>query len=154
MIAKRTLIAALARFAILGPAAACTPRQTQVQQTRPTPAAGQPTTAPGATQAPATQQPASGPDVEARRIRKLVFLSNVQAQDPQEFEVTRLVAEDFKKLGLDVDHRAMPWEQQSDVVWYSRDKWDMTSWRMVGRPERMDPDEFIFNLFHSSTAEK
>ncbi len=29
----------------------------------------------------------------------------------------------------------------------------MTAWRMVGRPERMDPDEFIFNLFHSSTAE-
>src|SRR3954470_20184905 len=25
-------------------------------------------------------------------------------------------------------------------------------WRMVGRPERSDPDELVFNLFHSSTA--
>ena len=30
----------------------------------------------------------------------------------------------------------------------------MTAWQMVGRPERGDPDELIFNLFHSSTAEK
>jgi peptide/nickel transport system substrate-binding protein len=30
----------------------------------------------------------------------------------------------------------------------------MTAWQMVGRPERLDPDEFVFNLFHSSTAEK
>ena len=27
-------------------------------------------------------------------------------------------------------------------------------WRMVGRPERSDPDELVFNLFHSSTADK
>jgi hypothetical protein len=25
---------------------------------------------------------------------------------------------------------------------------------MVGRPERSDPDELIYNLFHSSTREK
>src|SRR5215207_9957229 len=30
--------------------------------------------------------------------------------------------------------------------------WDATMWRMVGRPERSDPDELVFNLFHSSTA--
>jgi peptide/nickel transport system substrate-binding protein len=29
----------------------------------------------------------------------------------------------------------------------------MTAWQMVGRPERLDPDEFLFNLFHSTTAE-
>ena len=27
-------------------------------------------------------------------------------------------------------------------------------WRMVGRPERSDPDELVFNLFHSSYADK
>ena len=48
----------------------------------------------------------------------------------------------------------MPWEQMSDLVWYQRDKWDITAWQMVGRPERGDPDELIFNLFHTSTAEK
>ena len=27
-------------------------------------------------------------------------------------------------------------------------------WRMVGRPERSDPDEFLYSLYHSSYAEK
>jgi peptide/nickel transport system substrate-binding protein len=34
----------------------------------------------------------------------------------------------------------------------NREEWQMTAWRIVARPERMDPDEFVFNLFHSSTA--
>ncbi len=87
-------------------------------------------------------------------VPKIVVLSNVQAADPIEFESTRLVVENMKQLGLDVEHRAMPWEQQADLVWYNRTEWQMTAWRMVGRPERLDPDEFVVNLFHSSTAEK
>jgi len=47
--------------------------------------------------------------------------------------------------------RGLPRPQVSDIVWYNRDKWDVTMWRMVGRPERSDPDELIYNLFHSST---
>lgn len=85
-------------------------------------------------------------------VPKVTVLSNVQAADPIEFEMTRLVAENMKQLGLDVEHRAMPWAQQADLVWYRRNDWQMTAWRMVGRPERMDPDEFTMNLFHSSTA--
>jgi len=96
---------------------------------------------------------------EAKPDPPIVVLSNVQAQDPIEFETTRLLVENMKQLGLQVEQRAIPWEQQSDVVWYGRDKsaqegWQMTAWRMVARPERMDPDELVFNLFHSSTAEK
>ncbi len=46
-------------------------------------------------------------------------------------------------VGADVGCRLVP----------ARD-WDSTAWQMVGRPERCDPDEFIYNLFHSSTPEK
>ena len=35
----------------------------------------------------------------------------------------------------------------------NRTKWDMTTWEMVGRPERSDPDELTYSLFHSSLAE-
>ncbi|MCC7450630.1 MAG: twin-arginine translocation pathway signal protein [Anaerolineae bacterium] len=96
---------------------------------------------------------------QAKPVAPVVVMSNVQAQDPIEFESARLLVENMKQLGLQVEHKAIPWEQQSDVVWYSRDKdaaagWQVTGWRMVARPERMDPDEFVFNLFHSSTAEK
>jgi peptide/nickel transport system substrate-binding protein len=95
-------------------------------------------------------------------VEKIIVLSNTQAEDPIEFESTRLLVENMRQLGLDVEHKAVPWAQYSDTVWFNRLEepevaggtgWQMTAWRMVARPERMDPDEFVFNLFHSSTAE-
>ncbi len=85
-------------------------------------------------------------------IRKITILSRPQAGQQAEFQSVQLIAQEWRKLGLDVEVRAIPWEQMSDEVWYKRDQWDSTAWQMVGRPERSDPDELIFNLFHSSTA--
>lgn len=87
------------------------------------------------------------------RIRTLTLFSQPQAGEPHEFQSIQLIAQTWRKLGLDVKVEVMPWEQMSDRVWYKRDSWDMTAWQMVGRPERSDPDELLFNLFHSSTAE-
>ena len=84
-------------------------------------------------------------------IRPLQILTRPQAAQPQEFQFVQLIAQEWEKLGLDVE--VMPWEQMADVVWYERDEWDMTAWQMVGRPERSDPDEIVYNLFHSSTAD-
>jgi len=95
-------------------------------------------------------------------VEKVIVLSNTQAEDPIEFESARLLVENMRQLGLDVEHRAVPWATYSDIVWYNRlnepeaqggDGWQMTAWRMVARPERMDPDEFVVNLFSSSTAQ-
>ena len=97
---------------------------------------------------------ADAPAADGTAVPTIEVLSNVQAADPIEFESTRLLVETMKQLGLDVEHKAMPWEQQADLVWFNRGDWQMTAWRMVGRPERMDPDEFVYNLFHSTTAEK
>jgi peptide/nickel transport system substrate-binding protein len=88
------------------------------------------------------------------KIRKIVMISAAQASDPQEFQAAQLIAQEWRKLGLEIEIRAMPRPQISDVVWFNRDKWDTTMWRMVGRPERSDPDELVYNLFHSSTAAK
>ncbi|WP_342362766.1 ABC transporter substrate-binding protein [Terrarubrum flagellatum] len=87
-------------------------------------------------------------------IRKLVLVTAAQAADPQEFQAAQLVAQEWRKLGLDVEVRGMPRPQLSDLVWFSRDKWDTTMWRMVGRPERSDPDEVVYSLFHSANREK
>jgi peptide/nickel transport system substrate-binding protein len=88
------------------------------------------------------------------RIRKIVLSTAAQAADPQEFQAAQLIAQEWRKLGLDVEVRGMPRPQLSELVWFNRDKWDTTMWRMVGRPERSDPDELVFNLFHSSTRER
>lgn len=97
---------------------------------------------------------AASPALAGDAIRKLEILTRPQAAQPQEFQSVQLIAQEWRKLGLDVEVKVMPWEQMSDVVWYQRDKWDTTAWQMVGRPERSDPDEILYNLFHSSTAEK
>ena len=85
-------------------------------------------------------------------IRKIVLISDTQGAMPQAYQAGQLIAQEWRKLGLDVEARPMARQAQSDLVWFNRDKWDTTMWRMVGRPERSDPDELVFNLFHSSTA--
>ena len=86
-------------------------------------------------------------------VRPIELLSRTQSANPQQFQAAELIAQIWGDLGLDVTVRAMPQTQLSDAVWYNRDDWDLTMWQMVGRPERSDPDEFIYNLFHSSNVE-
>jgi peptide/nickel transport system substrate-binding protein len=86
-------------------------------------------------------------------IRTIHLLSRPQAGQPAEFQSIQLIAQEWRALGLDVEVDVMPWEQMSDAVWYNRDSWDVTAWQMTGRPERSDPDEILFNLFHSSNME-
>ncbi|MEM9047566.1 MAG: ABC transporter substrate-binding protein [Pseudomonadota bacterium] len=88
------------------------------------------------------------------KIREISIVSRPQAAQPAEFQFVQIIAQEWRKLGLDVKVDVMPWEQMADLVWYNRDTWDVTGWQMVGRPERSDPDELIFNLYHSSTAPK
>lgn len=89
-----------------------------------------------------------------RQVRKLSFITRPKASSPDEFETITLLAEAMEKIGVEAEVEVMPWEQMADVVWYDREAWDLTGWQMTARPERLDPDEFIYNLFHSSTAEK
>ena len=96
---------------------------------------------------------AAAPALAQDQIRTIHLLSRPQAAQPAEFQSVQLIAQEWRQLGLDVEVDVMPWEQMSDVVWFNRDEWDATAWQMTGRPERSDPDEILFNLFHSSTAE-
>ena len=86
-------------------------------------------------------------------VRPIELLSRTQAANPQQYQAAELIAQIWGDLGLDVTVKALPNTQLSDAVWYNRDTWDTTMWQMVGRPERSDPDEFVYNLFHSSNAE-
>ena len=85
-------------------------------------------------------------------IRKIVLISWPQGVNPQAYQASQLIAQNWRQLGLDVEVRSMPWAQHIQTVWNERDKWDTTMWRMVGRPERSDPDEVVFNNYHSTTA--
>ena len=102
--------------------------------------------------ATALAAPAFAADAAGDPIRKLAIISLAQANDPQEFQAAQLVAQAWRQLGLDIEVKAMPVQQEADLIWNTRDKWDMAMWRMVGRPERSDPDEFTYNLFNPDTA--
>ena len=90
---------------------------------------------------------------EDRVVRELTLLTRPKASSPDEYETMTILAEAMEKVGINATVEVMPWEQMADVVWYDRDAWDITGWQMTARPERLDPDEFTYNLFHSSTAE-
>lgn len=86
------------------------------------------------------------------RIRKIVLYTDPQGAVPQAYQAAQLIGQAWRQLGLDVEVKPIARQQQTQIVWYERGRWDTTMWRMVGRPERSDPDELVFNLFHSSTA--
>jgi len=92
--------------------------------------------------------------VFADEIRTINLVTRPQAAQPAEFQFTQIIAQEWRRLGLDVNVEVMPWEQMIQAIWFSRDEWDTTAWQMVGRPERSDPDEIVYNLFHSTTAEQ
>lgn len=90
---------------------------------------------------PVAAQPAGDP------VRTLVLLAQPQAALPQEYQAAELIAAAWKELGLQVQIRPLPSQQFSQIVWYERQRWDTSTWQMVGRPERSDPDELTYNLF-------
>jgi peptide/nickel transport system substrate-binding protein len=95
---------------------------------------------------PAAAQAAGDP------IRPLTILTIPQAADPHAYQAAEIMADAFKELGLDFSLRPLPGQEQSQIVWYERQRWDATMWSMVGRPERSDPDELTYNLFVSANA--
>jgi peptide/nickel transport system substrate-binding protein len=86
-------------------------------------------------------------------IRPLVLICKPQATDPAQYQAAQLCLQEWRKLGLKVSIQVVPATQQSTMVWMNRTKWDMTTWEMVGRPERSDPDELTYSLFSSSLAD-
>jgi peptide/nickel transport system substrate-binding protein len=94
---------------------------------------------------------AQGP---TEKVRKLNLYSWPQAALPQSYQAAQLIAQQWRQLGLDVEVKPLQRQAQTQLIWFSRDKWDVTMWRMVGRPERSDPDEFLYSLYYSAYAEK
>ena len=88
----------------------------------------------------------------AQAIPELTLIVNPPDAQPDDHETSMFVSEEIAKLGLDTTVETMTWPSQSSTVWDGTD-WDMTFWQMVGRPSRLDPDEFSVQMGHSSFQE-
>jgi len=95
--------------------------------------------------------PCSRPHREGAQAQSLLLAA---AALPQSYQAAQLIAQQWRQLGLEVEVKPSAAPAQTQLIWFSRDKWDVTMWRMVGRPERSDPDEFLYSLYHSSYIEK
>ena len=60
---------------------------------------------------------AASPAFAGDAIRPIEVFTRPQASQPQEFQSVQLIAQEWRKLGLNVNVRVLPWEQMSDVVW-------------------------------------
>ena len=93
-------------------------------------------------------------------IRAMTLLSRPKSNNPAAYQAAELITQAWRKLGLNVKVRTLPRPQQMSLVWTDRTAcentacWDLTMWQMVGRSERSDPDELVYNLFHQSMAAK
>lgn len=91
---------------------------------------------------------ANGDISDDQKIPTLSLIVNPPKSTPNDHETSKAVSEEVSKLGLGVNVETMTWPAQSSTVWDGTD-WDMTFWEMSGRPSRLDPDEFLVQMFHS-----
>lgn len=89
---------------------------------------------------------------DAQSIPELTLIVNPPDAQPNDHETSMFVTEEIAKLGIDTTVETMTWPAQSSTVWDGTD-WDMTFWQMVGRPSRLDPDEFSVQMGHSGFQE-
>lgn len=86
-----------------------------------------------------------------RKVGKFEFAIPTPGYDPVRNEWCNLIAENWKKLGLDVDVKPM---DTSVMISQGLRKHDfdtmVLSWG--GMPERIEPDYFIYSVFDSSQA--
>lgn len=90
-----------------------------------------------------------------REVPTITFHTTTADYDQVRYEAALMVAEWWGELGLDVDVRPLEFSALMDTVRNRppEDKgWEAYMYGWGGRPERIDPDTFIYSLFHSSQA--
>ena len=70
------------------------------------------------------------------KVRPLVMFAQTQGADPQAWQASQLIAQEWRKLGLDVEVRGLPRQALTERVWNQRQSWDVAMWRFIGRADR------------------
>ncbi|MCL6451415.1 MAG: hypothetical protein K6T75_08995 [Acetobacteraceae bacterium] len=101
----------------------------------------------------AGQPPAPKQLPPERKVPAIDLWITTQDYDPVRYEAGLMIAENWKKLGFEVTTTPMEWATMSTKGMNEHQHQAfMCQWG--GRPERIDPFQFIYALHHSSQAEK
>lgn len=114
----------------------------------PTPPPGEDLVEVNGFEVPADNVVSAGDVSEDQEIGTIQIIANPPDSTPDDYEACQFVADTVSELGVDAEVDDMTWPAQVEAVWYGRD-WDVTFWEMVGRPSRLDPDEFLMQMFSS-----
>ncbi len=86
------------------------------------------------------------------RVKDVMILSTTPDYDPVRYESAMITADVWRELGMDVTVRPLDFHR---LIADTRDEpydFDAFTLGWSGRIERLDPDMFLYSLFHSSQA--
>ncbi|WP_163970258.1 ABC transporter substrate-binding protein [Oceanobacillus halotolerans] len=88
---------------------------------------------------------------EDRKVREVVMNVTNPEYDAVRYEFGLMIAEEWKKLGFDVETVPLEWNRLSELGMQQKD-FDSFTLSWAGRAERIDPDHFIYGTLHSSLS--
>jgi peptide/nickel transport system substrate-binding protein len=89
---------------------------------------------------------------ELKPIQEINLASFTKAQYLVAYEAALLVAENWKKLGMQVRVDPLNYPNPFIERWLKTNDFDAFSTCFVGQPDRQDPDFYTYACFHSSNA--
>ena len=91
---------------------------------------------------------------DLKPIQEFNMITWTKSQLPIKYEEAMLLAETWKKLGLQV--RVVPLNYPNPMleVWFDSHDFDTFILGIASNPERLDPDFYTYHSFHSSNAGK
>jgi len=90
---------------------------------------------------------------ELKPIQEITLCTWTKTQYPIPYEESFMVAENWKKLGIQVRVEPLNLPNPAlEVLFKNTDKFDAYIAIVLGQMERVDPDFFTFNTFHSSNV--
>ena len=95
---------------------------------------------------PALAQPDPG-----RRIREIELIVQTAEADPLGYEVGNMVAKNWRELGFDVKLAPTDFARIAEIVW-KRQQYDTAAIKFAGRANRIDPDHWIYAVFHTGAV--
>lgn len=84
-------------------------------------------------------------------VEPITITTTTSGYDALRYEGALMIAEEWKKLGLDVTVEAMDWARIVEVG-MNQHLLDVVMLGWGGRPERLDPYYWLYTMYHSSGA--
>lgn len=85
------------------------------------------------------------------KVPEINFWIQSQTKDPKRYEAGLMIAENWKKLGFQVNTETREWATMSAEGMKAHEH-DVFMVRWGGKPERVDPYHWLFSMHHSSEA--